>query len=267
MHKASPVQGSSKPGSRRAPLGRGSGVMNTSPRLRRGTTHSPWRRGDNTGAGGGCARTQGSWLCNESSPEPRGPPGTPSPDTCFPGPTGPGSRNGTSAGGSPGLCQPPCAQTKPPPPGLWGGGRREREPTKAASGAVPGARATPSPTCPERPHPLLPLGRSAGAPGAVAMAAALGRLQLGNYCEHPSCLLPARESRGAGSGARAAPPCPPGGRTLAWHGATQGMQGRKGARAAGVHAACWETPPTFAPAPPTSGPPLELTNQPGTCFF
>lgn len=67
--------------------------------------------------------------------------------------------------------------------------------TKGASGAAPRARATPSPTCPERPHPLLPLGRSAGAPGTVAMAAALGRLQLGNYCEHPSCLLPALESR------------------------------------------------------------------------
>lgn len=59
MHKASPVQGSSKPGSRRAPLGRGSGVMNTSPRLRRGTTHSPWRRGDNTGAGGGVHALKG----------------------------------------------------------------------------------------------------------------------------------------------------------------------------------------------------------------
>lgn len=35
--------------------------------------------------------------------------------------------------------------------------------------------------------------------GTVAMAAALGKLQLGNYCEHPSCLLPAPESRGASS--------------------------------------------------------------------
>lgn len=122
-----------------------------------------------------------------------------------PCPTGPGSGNGVSAGASPGPCQPPCAQTKPSPPGLWGGGEWVRELTKRAGGAAPGARATPSPTCPERPHPLLPLGRSAGALGTVAMAAALGKLQLGNYCEHPSCLLPALESRGTSSQGQGSP--------------------------------------------------------------
>lgn len=71
-----------------------------------------------------------------------------------------------------------------------GRGRVGEGATKGASRAVPGAHATPSqPACSAH-IPLLPLGRSSGAPGTVAMAAALGKLQLGNYCEHPSCLLP-----------------------------------------------------------------------------
>lgn len=252
--------------------------MNTLPGLRPVTTCPLWR-GETTlevrtPEGPGCAA--GSRCAPSLALSHKDPPSTPSPDTCFPGPTGPGSGNRESAGGSPGPCQPPCAQTKPPPPGLWGGGRREREPTKAASGAAPGARATPSPTCPERPHPLLPLGRSAGAPGTVAMAAALGKLQLGNYCEHPSCLLPARESRVASSQGQGSPSSPAG-----WphpglarrHSRDAGEESRAGGRGrgrpapAGAGMAGQETPPTFAPAPPTSGPPLELTNQPGTCFF
>lgn len=144
---------------------------------------------------------------------------------------GPGSANGASAGASPGLCQPPCAQTKPGPRPLGRGGA-DWELTKGARGLRLGL--VPPPTdLPRAPTPLLPLGRSAGAPGTVAMAAALGKLQLGNYCEHPSCLLPAPESR-LGSSRPGQPFPTAGGRPLAWHGAHRGAEGRKVTQATGA---------------------------------
>lgn len=195
------------PGSKRTPGGPGEWSHKHPLEEHPATTRSSLEReGSITGPGVCGKQLSGALACPKLSPEPQGlwvPLAllTPAP----PCPTGPGSGNGVSAGASPGPCQPPCAQTKPPPSGLWGGGEWVRELTKRAGGAAPGARATPSPTCPERPHPLLPLGRSAGALGTVAMAAALGKLQLGNYCEHPSCLLPALESRGTSSQGQGSP--------------------------------------------------------------
>lgn len=136
-------------------------------------------------------------------------PSAPSADTCFPCPTGPGSGNGgrwslpwavpTS------LC--PDKAPSPWPPGR--GGRGEGADKGSQWGSAWGS-CDPLPDLPERPHPLLPLGRSAGAPGTVAMVAALGKLQLGNYCEHLSCLLPARGSRGARSQGQGSPSSPAG---------------------------------------------------------
>ena len=94
--------------------------------------------------------------------------------------------------------QPPCAQTKPPAP------PRASKPTKGARGCAWDS-CRPSPTCPEHPHPppaTWPLGWGArhGCYGSSS-----GEAELGNYCAHPSCLLPGLEP-GASSRARAAPP-------------------------------------------------------------
>lgn len=157
---------------------------------------------------GVCHGHPGGDTSPELSPEPQGP-RAPQP-SCHLLPLTPRARQQewVSAGASPGPCQPPGAQTKPlslwplrrgwP---SWGADKRSR--WGCAQGSC-----HPSPTCPERPHPLLPLGLSAGAPGTVAMAAALGKLQLGNYCEHPSCLLPALESGVANSQGQGSPSSP-----------------------------------------------------------
>ena len=121
------------------------------------------------------------------------------------------------------------------------------------------------------PLPDLPLGRLAGAPGTVAMAAALGKLQLGNYCEHPSCLLPAPESGVVNSQGQGSPSSPAGG----WPhpGLAQcppkvqggGEPFRQLRRQAG---GSYGPPTPLPPAPrPPHGSLLELTSQAGTYFF
>lgn len=72
-----------------------------------------------------------------------------------------------------------------------------------------------------------------------------------------------------------APPHPPGGRTLAWHCAHLKYEGEGSVQAAGqtgrpaAAGASTGLPgrPPRSPLSPISGPPLELTNEPGTYFF
>lgn len=139
------------------------------------------------------------------------------------------------------------------------GGRRE--PTKGA-GAAPGARATPSrPRRPRPPPATRPLGWGAG---TVAMAAALGKLQLGNYCEHPSCRCPPWSR--ASSRGQAAPPRPP--VAAPWPGAAP--TGTEGAAGSGAGAEegprGWQEPARPVPAPaPAAG--LTSRSREGTWLF
>ena len=139
-------------------------VINTLPGEPSVTARSPLERGDDIGGD----YTQGSWVssgqptCPEWSPEPQGPQAPPVLTPASLAPTGPGSGNGASLEPPLGRANLPVPRQSPLPLASGGGAGGEREPTKAASGAAPGARATPSPTCPERPRPLLPLGRPLG---------------------------------------------------------------------------------------------------------
>lgn len=113
--------------------------------------------------------------------------GSPAPHTCSPCPIGPGKGNGASPDTPRGCASlPVLTKPSPPPPGDgWASEGANRERWGLCVGL-------PFPTFPRRPCLPLPLGRGWGA-SPVAMAAALRKLQLGNYCEHPSCLRPAPE--------------------------------------------------------------------------
>jgi hypothetical protein len=98
--------------------------------------------------------------------------------------------------------------------------------TKRARGLMP-----PLPTCPERPHPppaTWPLGWGAW---RRCYGGSSGKLQLGNYWEHPSCLLPARElgSEQPGPGQLSSPALPAA-PSLAWCSPTEVGRGGKASR-------------------------------------